>query len=98
MASSNIQKQYIVEAVTSSAVTVEATKPVTITANAAKTGYKPIGIVGISKVIVGAGVVSYVTLTGFYVNGDNVTTTWHNDSSVDRTITVTCAVLYEKSS
>lgn len=98
MASSKIQKQYIVDSVTSSSVTIEATKPATITVSAAKTGYKPIGIVGISKNIVGTGVTSFITLTGFYVNGDNVTTLWHNDSAVDRTMTVICAVLYEKSS
>lgn len=98
MATSTIPKQYIVDTVTSSAATVEATKTATITANAAKTGYKPIGIVGISKNIVGAGVVSYISLTAFYVNGNNITTGWHNDSAVDRKITVTCSVLYEKSS
>lgn len=98
MASSKIQKQYIVDSVTSSATTIEATKPAYITVDATKAGYKPIGIVGISKTIVGTGVVNYITLTAFYVNGNNITTGWHNDSAVDRTIIVTCAVLYEKSS
>ena len=98
MASSKIQKQYIVDSVTSPEVTVETTKTATITADASKTGYKPIGIVGISKAIVGTGVTSYITLTAFYVNGDNVTATWHNDSAVDRKITVTFRVLYEKTS
>lgn len=98
MAISTVPKQYIVAPVTFPAVTVEASKPAVITASAAKEGYTPIGILGIAKTLVGSGTSTYITLTTFYLSGDTITTGWHNDSTVDRTITVTCSVLYEKSS
>ena len=97
MATSIIPKQYIVDEVESGNVAANKTAGCTASVSAAKTGYKPIGILGISKTVVGSGNVTAVLLSSYSLTSAGVASaTFYNTSANDRTMKVTFTILYEK--
>lgn len=99
MATSKIQKQYIVDEVESGNVAANKTAGCNASVSAVKTGYKPIGILSIRKTVVGSGNVTAVLLSSYSLTSEGVASaTFYNTSANDRTMKVTFTILYEKSS
>ena len=96
MATSTILKEYIVEKKTSSAESVAAQAFKAITISVAKSGYKPIGVLGISKLGAASG---YCLLSNFFLNGSATTLTvgvMNASNTLAATITITADILYER--
>ena len=91
-----VKNQYVVDTKTSKSITVNtgAVQPANVSAS--KTGYTPIGIVGITKAVVGAGNVNAVVITQYYINGSTASAIFYNASAADHTMTVTFYILYRK--
>ena len=99
MATSKIQKQYIVDNVETANVSVAKTAGATASVSVTKTGYKPIGILSIRKTVVGSGNVTAVLLSSYSLtDSGTASATFYNTSVNDRTMKVTFTILYEKSS
>lgn len=99
MATSTISKQYIVNEVETASVSVAKATGAVASVSATKTGYKPIGILGIRKTIVGSGTVTPILLSSYSLtDSGNASAIFYNTSATDRTMKVTFTILYEKSS
>jgi len=93
------EKQYIVDTKTTDNVTVNTGSVQSASVSASKTGYTPVGIVGITKAVVGSGNVNAVVISQYYINSSgNASAIFYNASSANRTMTVTLYILYEKNS
>lgn len=93
------EEQYIVGTKTSDSVTVNKNSVQAANVSASKTGYTPIGIVGITKAVVGSGNVNAICITQYYINSSgNASAVFYNASASDRTMKVTFYILYKKNS
>lgn len=96
MATSKILKEYIVEKKTSSAESVAAQSYKAITISVAKSGYKPLGVLGISKVGATSG---YCLISNLFLDSSATTLTvgvMNVNNSLAATITITVDMLYER--
>ena len=83
----------LVEGVSLGNVTVNANGgTASATGSASKTGYKPLGIVGVQKSGAGNG---EVAITAFYISNSSITISYRNGGSSQRTIGTTAYVLYK---
>ena len=98
MASSVIKKQYVTGLATVTGVTVAKDNGIaTATIDVTKSGYTAIGVVKISKSGTGNG---GIVITAFGIkagDANSATVGLLNPTSTDRTISVSVAVLYERS-
>lgn len=78
---------------TSGSLTVSALGAETVTIGMAKTGWIPIGIIGITKNGAGNG---SLTFTAFYISGNDAIVSFYNTANASRTLTVTAVVLYRR--
>lgn len=76
---------------TSGSVTVSALGAETVTISISKTGWVPLGIIGITKAGAGNG---SLTFTAFYISGNDAVVSFYNTANASRTFTVTAVVLY----
>ncbi len=91
------EEQYIVAIKTTDNVTVNTNSVQSATVSASKTGYTPIGIVGITKAVVGSGNVNAICITQYYINTNgNASAVFYNASAANRTMTVSFRILYKK--
>lgn len=91
-----VKNQYVIDTKTSGSVTVNTNSVQAANVSASKTGYTPIGIVGITKAVVGSGNVNAICITQYYINGSNASAIFYNASASNRTMTVTFYILYRK--
>lgn len=84
---------FTTESFTSGSITVASYGAETSTLNATKTGWVPIGIIGISKAGAGNG---SLTFTAFYISENNAIVSLYNTANASRTLTVTATVLYRR--
>ena len=92
-----VKNQYVVDTKTSENVTVNTGSVQSADVSASKTGYTPIGIVGITKAVVGSGNVNAIAITQYYINSSgNASAIFYNASASNRTMTVTFYILYRK--
>ena len=86
-------KDMVVSTVSKSGYTVGANGYVEITIDVTKSGYKPIGVVGIDKW--GGGSVSIVIST-YYINGNNFKAYLRNVGNTSADANLTVHILYQK--
>lgn len=91
-----VKNQYVIDTTTSGSVTVNTGSVQSANVSASKTGYTPIGIVGITKAVVGSGNVNAVAITQYYINGSTASAIFYNASAANQTMTVTFYILYKK--
>ena len=92
-----VKNQYVIDTKTSGSVTVNTNSVQSANVSASKTGYTPIGIVGITKAVVGSGNVNAICITQYYINSSgNASAVFYNASAADRTMKVTFYILYKK--
>ena len=99
MATSKIQKQYIVEWVTGGTIEIAKETYGSITIDISKTGYKAIGIVGVNKSTYTGDQVAPVCITNYRISTADPTqcsVTLYNPMASKRTPKVSVGVLYEK--
>ena len=99
MATSKIQKQYIVEWVTGGTIEIAKETYGTITIDIGKTGYEAIGIVGVNKATYTGDSVAPVCIANYRISTTDSTkcsVILYNPMASKRTPKVSVGVLYEK--
>ena len=92
---STIQKQYIIGTVSTGAITVPSDGVTgSLSVDASKNGYTPIGIIGSDKK---GGASGYCIVTVFYIDGNDISYQVRNTINVQATPTIIFYVLYERS-
>ena len=92
---STIQKQYIIGTVSTGEITVPSDGVTgSLSVDASKNGYTPIGIIGCNKK---GGASGYCIASVFYIDGNDISYQVRNTINVQATPTITFYVLYERS-
>lgn len=88
---SKVQNMLVVERVSIGSGTLSATTGTSVSASISKTGYKPLGIVGIYK---GGQNYATVSVSGFYIESETAYVSIFNPNSASRTYSISADILY----
>lgn len=96
MATSKILKEYITEKRTAPAISITKSYYGEATVNAVKSGYKPIGVLSLSKSGASSG---YCVISNYYFNSANTALTvgmMNTNTTETATVTVDAVLLYQR--
>lgn len=93
MTSTIKSKDMVVDTISKSGITLTANSFIDVIIDATKSGYKPIGVVGISK---SGGASVYVVPSTFEIDGNNFKTFLRNTTNSSATVNLIIFILYQK--